>query len=57
MGVESTARGAFEHVYELIFVYGATTSMTTEWHAFSVTQIFPRNGRVRSTEDVLAAIG
>jgi hypothetical protein len=31
--------------------------MTTEWHAFSVTQIFPRIGRVRATEDVLAAIG
>jgi hypothetical protein len=40
-----------------VFVYDATTSMTTEWHAFSVTQIFPRIGRVRATEDVLAAIG
>jgi nicotinamidase-related amidase len=57
MGVESTARDAFERGYELIFVEDAMSSMTAEWHTFSVTQIFPRIGRVRSTEDVLAALG
>ena len=57
MGVESTARDAFERGYELIFVEDAMSSMTTEWHTFSVTQIFPRIGRVRSTEDLLAALG
>ncbi|HVO84237.1 MAG TPA: hydrolase [Syntrophobacteria bacterium] len=57
MGVESTARDAFERGYELIFVEDAMSSMTAEWHTFSVTQIFPRIGRVRSTEEVLAALG
>jgi hypothetical protein len=56
-GVHSPRRVRARIRYELIFVYDATTSMTKEWHTFSVTQIFPRNGRVRSTEDVLAAIG
>jgi nicotinamidase-related amidase len=57
MGVESTARDAFERGYELIFVEDAMSSMTAEWHAFSVKEIFPRIGRVRSTEEVLAALG
>jgi nicotinamidase-related amidase len=56
MGVESTARDAFERGYELIFVEDAMSSMIAEWHAFSVTQIFPRIGRVRSTDEVLAAL-
>jgi nicotinamidase-related amidase len=57
MGVESTARDAFERGYELVFVEDAMSSLTAEWHTFSVTQIFPRIGRVRSTEEVLAALG
>jgi nicotinamidase-related amidase len=57
MGVESTARDAFERGYDLVFVEDAMSSLTAEWHGFSVTQIFPRIGRVRSTEEVLAALG
>jgi len=57
MGVESTARDAFERGYELVFVEDAMSSMAADWHTFSVTQIFPRIGRVRSTGEVLAALG
>jgi nicotinamidase-related amidase len=57
MGVESTARDAFERGYGLIFVEDAMSSLTKEWHTFAVTEIFPRIGRVRSTEEVLAALG
>ena len=54
IGVESTARAANEHGYAQVFVEDAMSSMSAETHAFSVKNIFPRLGLVRSTEDVLA---
>lgn len=54
-GVESTARDAYEHGYEMIFAEDAMTGMTAESHANSVERIFPRIGCVRSTEEILAA--
>ena len=57
MGVESTARDAFERGYEQVFVEDATASFTEEMHVFVMKNIFPRIGRVRSTEDVLKGIG
>jgi isochorismate hydrolase len=42
--------------YELVFVEDAMTSMKTEMHRFSTETIFPRMGRVRSTETVLEAL-
>lgn len=56
-GVESTARDAFERGYELIFVEDAMAGLSAEAHAFAVNTIFPRIGRVRSTEVVLAGFG
>lgn len=55
-GVESTARQAQDMGYELVFVEDAMTSMKTEMHRFSTETIFPRMGRVRSTEMVLEAL-
>jgi nicotinamidase-related amidase len=55
-GVESTARNAYERGYELLFAEDAMTGMTAEGHANSTTRIFPRLGRVRSTEEILAAL-
>ena len=55
-GVESTARAAFDRGYELVFAEDAMTTMNAEWHAFSVGQMFPRMGRVRSTEEITAAL-
>jgi nicotinamidase-related amidase len=55
-GVESTARGAMDHGYELVFAEDAMTSMGAELHEFAVKNIFPRMGRVRSTEQVLASL-
>ncbi|MGA3162001.1 MAG: hydrolase [Terracidiphilus sp.] len=54
-GVESTARDAYERGYELIFAEDAMTGSTAESHVHSVERIFPRMGRVRSTEQILAA--
>jgi len=55
-GVESTARDAYELGYAQILVEDAMTSMTVELHEFPVKAIFPRLGRVRSTEEVVAAL-
>ncbi len=56
-GVESTARDAYERGYELIFAEDAMTGLNAESHANSVERIFPRIGRVRSTEEIVAALG
>jgi nicotinamidase-related amidase len=56
MGVESTARDAYEHNYALVLVEDAMAALSGEAHAFAITHIFPRIGRVRSTEQVLGAL-
>lgn len=56
IGVESTARFAYEYGYNQVFVEDAMTAMDAEEHAFAVGKIFPRMGRMRSTEEVLAGI-
>jgi nicotinamidase-related amidase len=56
MGVESTARAAHDMGYELVFVEDAMATMKAEMHRFSTETIFPRMGRVRSTETVLEAL-
>jgi nicotinamidase-related amidase len=57
VGVESTARDAFERAYDQIFVQDAMASPSAEAHAATVKFTFPRMGRIRSTEQVLAALG
>lgn len=49
--------GAHDRGYELVFAEDAMTSVSPEVHGFVVSNIFPRMGRIRSTEQVLAAIG
>ena len=53
MGVESTARGAFEHGYAQVFAEDAMTSMSAEMHEFAVKNIFPGIGNVRSAEQAV----
>jgi nicotinamidase-related amidase len=55
-GVESTARDAYERGYELIFAADAMTGVTAESHADAIERILPRIGRVRSTEEIVAAL-
>ena len=57
MGVESTARDAYEHGYEQVFVEDACATFSEEMHAFTFKNIFPRIGRVRTAEEVLTALG
>ena len=56
IGVESTARQAFELGYEQVFAEDAMASRTAAEHEHTVTRIFPRLGRVRKIVDVLAAL-
>jgi nicotinamidase-related amidase len=55
-GVESTARDAYERNYGLIFAEDAMTAVTAESHANSIERIFPRLGRVRSTDQIIAVL-
>jgi nicotinamidase-related amidase len=55
IGVESTARDAFERGYQLIFAEDAMTGTSAEGHQNSIARIFPRMGRVRSTAQIAAA--
>lgn len=56
IGVESTARDAYERGFEQVFAEDAMTTRTAESHANSIAHIFPRMGRVRSTAEIVAAL-
>ena len=56
VGVESTARDAWERNYSLVFAEDAMASATPGGHEFTIKMTFPRIGRVRSTEQVLTAL-
>ena len=56
VGVESTARDAFERGYQQVFVEDAMAAREATEHGHTVNSVFPRIGRIRSTEDVLAAL-
>ena len=56
LGVESTARDAFERGYNQVFVEDAMAAREAFEHENTVKTTFPRIGRVRSTADVLAAL-
>lgn len=56
MGVESTARPAHEHGYNVVLAEDATSALSAEDHGFAFTRIFPRLGRVASTDEVIAAL-
>ena len=56
IGVESTARCAYEYGYEQIFAEDAMTSMSAEEHMMTISKIFPRIGRVRKTAEILAGL-
>ena len=55
-GVESTARDAWERNYAIVFAEAAMAGMSAEAHQFAVGTIFPRIGRVRSTEAILQGL-
>lgn len=52
IGVESTARQAYEHGYELLIVKDVTTSSDAEGHEMSMKHIMPRLARVVQSSDI-----
>ncbi len=52
IGVESTARQAWEHGYAIIFVEDATTGQSAEMHKFSIENILPRISRIAKAADI-----
>jgi nicotinamidase-related amidase len=52
IGVESTARQAYEHGYELLIVKDATTSSVSEGHEMSMKHILPRLARLATSGEI-----
>lgn len=56
VGVETTAREAFQHGYNQVFVEDAMTALSVEQHMHPLKYIMPRMGRVRSAAEVITAL-
>ena len=56
IGVEMTAREAWQHNYSVVIAEDACATFSDEMHRFSMEKIMPRIARVRSTEAILAAL-
>lgn len=56
IGVEATARAAFDLGYNVVFVTDAMTDRDAENHRHSIEKMFPRMGETATTEAVLAAL-
>lgn len=52
-GVEGTARAAIDRGFQVVFAEDAMTSASKELHDFAVRRIFPRIGKVLSTDHVV----
>jgi nicotinamidase-related amidase len=53
IGVESTARQAYEHGYNVTLATDAMTDMNGECHVNSTTRIFPKLGETGTTQEIL----
>ena len=53
IGVESTARSAYDYGYHVVLITDAMTDRSDEAHRHSAEQIFPRLGETDTTENVL----
>jgi nicotinamidase-related amidase len=56
IGVESTARAAYEHGYHVTVATDAVTAMDADAHRNAVEKIFPRLGETGTTEQVRALL-
>lgn len=56
IGVESTARDAFERGYNLTFASDAMTDGVTEAHERALRYIFPRLGEIGTVDEILAYV-
>jgi len=56
IGVESTARNAYELGYDLTFASDAMTDLYADAHEVALTRIFPRMGEIGTTDEILAML-
>ena len=56
MGVEATARAAFDLNYDVVIAADACGSVAPGLHAFAVENILPRIARVRPTAEIVEAL-
>lgn len=56
IGVESTARAAYDRGYGLVFAEDAMSGITAEAHTFACKNIFRVMGRVRTTAELIDAM-
>jgi nicotinamidase-related amidase len=52
-GVESTARQAYEHGFNVTLAIDAMTDVRPSAHEYSITNVFPRLGETGTTDDVI----
>ncbi len=57
IGVESTARQAYEHGFHVTLAVDAMTDMNPDAHHNSITRIFPRLGETGTTDEIIELIG
>ncbi|WP_238884158.1 hydrolase [Clostridium sp. YIM B02551] len=56
IGVDTTAREAFQRGYNQVFAEDAMTAMSKEEHDYVCKNIFPRIGKVRNTEEIIKLV-
>lgn len=56
IGVESTARHAYDLGYNVAFAHDAMTDLNAEAHRYAVTSVFPRIGESGTTEEILGQL-
>ena len=56
MGVEATARAAFDLNYNVVIAQDACSSIAPGLHEFAVERILPRISRVRQTDEIIQAV-
>jgi len=56
VGVEATARQAYEQGFNVTLALDAMTDTREEGHAYSIRNVFPRVGETGSTEEIIALL-
>ena len=56
VGVEATARQAYDHGFNVTVALDAMTDLQEEAHAYSVRSVFPRLGETGSTQEIIALL-
>lgn len=57
IGVESTARDAYERGYNLTFASDAMSDLFEDAHRTALERIFPRIGEIGTTDEIIAKLG